>query len=234
MRWRRITLFSEEERYAYEFIYSKTLEHLSPSSSNVLASNFTLPRLPSEGLVPSNPDRTPLSLSPSSPSSSYASSTFKTLSTSSSEGDVKVVVYNVYTNVTVPKLDRTEDSVRSEIEGKRKALRIALTQSMGLTWYDPDEKEPLPLCANGVYDISNGETDVDCGGLQCPKCSNERKCLANVDCRSGACVDGFCTALPENVSKATSFGSVWMTALVIGVVTLGLVFLTQHNLGPQE
>jgi len=43
------------------------------------------------------------------------------------------------------------------------------------------------LCANGIKD--QGESDVDCGGGSCPKCSEFKLCNVNADCVSGWCRD---------------------------------------------
>jgi hypothetical protein len=41
--------------------------------------------------------------------------------------------------------------------------------------------------------VKNGaETDVDCGGGTCPKCSAGKMCLANADCVSNWCKTGLC------------------------------------------
>ncbi|MEM4259660.1 MAG: hypothetical protein QXG00_00330 [Candidatus Woesearchaeota archaeon] len=46
---------------------------------------------------------------------------------------------------------------------------------------------------NGVTDID--ETDIDCGGFNCPRCSNGKKCLFNEDCISNNCnVSKICEA----------------------------------------
>ena len=44
-------------------------------------------------------------------------------------------------------------------------------------------------CSNNVKDPS--ESDVDCGG-DCEPCENDKKCSANIDCKSGYCEDGIC------------------------------------------
>lgn len=45
-------------------------------------------------------------------------------------------------------------------------------------------------CANGV--LNEGETDVDCGGV-CPfQCAIGDRCVEDLDCEQGACIDNFC------------------------------------------
>jgi hypothetical protein len=40
-------------------------------------------------------------------------------------------------------------------------------------------------CANGIKDGS--ETDVDCGGGDCPACEDGKKCAEDADCLGGEC-----------------------------------------------
>jgi hypothetical protein len=48
-----------------------------------------------------------------------------------------------------------------------------------------------PSCNNDA--IKNGdETDVDCGGSLCPKCTDNKKCIASSDCTSSSCVNDIC------------------------------------------
>ncbi|MBL8921718.1 MAG: hypothetical protein JNJ54_22855 [Myxococcaceae bacterium] len=52
---------------------------------------------------------------------------------------------------------------------------------------------PRPAdCGNGRAD--GRETDVDCGGADCPACPAERICLVDADCVSGACGLNRCLA----------------------------------------
>jgi len=57
------------------------------------------------------------------------------------------------------------------------------------------EEEPAPgePCEDGAR--GGGETDVDCGGPDCPKCADGLQCVEGTDCSSGRC-DGVCAALP--------------------------------------
>ncbi|MFT3776058.1 MAG: hypothetical protein QM820_62740 [Minicystis sp.] len=47
------------------------------------------------------------------------------------------------------------------------------------------------VCQNGKKDAS--ETDVDCGGTECPQCVDGQTCLVNGDCKSGYCFGGKCS-----------------------------------------
>ena len=65
-----------------------------------------------------------------------------------------------------------------------------------------------PTCTDG---IKNGqETDVDCGGPQCPACQTGKACLVNGDCVSNACMANVCQPvactcmLPNATSKCNA------------------------------
>lgn len=45
-------------------------------------------------------------------------------------------------------------------------------------------------CRNGIQDSS--ETDVDCGGVDCPNCPDGSGCVLEEDCDSGICEMGMC------------------------------------------
>jgi hypothetical protein len=49
------------------------------------------------------------------------------------------------------------------------------------------------VCRNQVK--SEGETDVDCGGVSCPKCEDWKSCNSNCDCISGVCSNRECRPL---------------------------------------
>jgi hypothetical protein len=52
----------------------------------------------------------------------------------------------------------------------------------------------VPLCSDGCKEGS--ESDVDCGGMLCPKCISGQRCKIDADCDSGMCTfivsDYFC------------------------------------------
>ncbi len=50
----------------------------------------------------------------------------------------------------------------------------------------------LDPCLNGVKDVSNGETDTDCGGNNCAPCSTNQTCAKSADCLSNNCLNGIC------------------------------------------
>ncbi|MCK6455999.1 MAG: hypothetical protein L6Q92_05655 [Phycisphaerae bacterium] len=47
-----------------------------------------------------------------------------------------------------------------------------------------------PTCTDGIQ--NGGETDVDCGGGNCPPCQNGQMCATASDCVSGVCMGGVC------------------------------------------
>jgi hypothetical protein len=47
---------------------------------------------------------------------------------------------------------------------------------------------PGATCSDGVK--NGNETDVDCGGPDCPPCANGRLCDSNTDCGTARCGDG--------------------------------------------
>ena len=61
-----------------------------------------------------------------------------------------------------------------------------------------------PSCSDDVKTAP--ETDVDCGGPQCPKCRGARTCSASTDCQSGTCSAGVCTE-PTYAWKTTAFNA---------------------------
>ncbi len=79
-------------------------------------------------------------------------------------------------------------------------------------------------CSDAV--VNQGETDLDCGGSNCPKCPIDRKCKAASDCESGVCQTKLCVppsasgiALPQNgwnVSASNTFGDSSTSALFDG------------------
>ncbi len=54
-----------------------------------------------------------------------------------------------------------------------------------------------PYCGNGVLNRvgvggGSGESDIDCGGEECGRCADGKKCFAATDCKSGVCTGGKC------------------------------------------
>lgn len=49
-----------------------------------------------------------------------------------------------------------------------------------------------PTCEDGVQ--NNAETDIDCGGPNCPPCNADASCQGASDCVSGVCSEGICQA----------------------------------------
>ena len=45
-------------------------------------------------------------------------------------------------------------------------------------------------CMDGIQ--NGGESDVDCGGIMCPRCAAGKMCFGNNDCASSVCKTGVC------------------------------------------
>jgi hypothetical protein len=57
----------------------------------------------------------------------------------------------------------------------------------------PSSPPPSPPGATCTDNVRNGrETDVDCGGPDCPRCFDGQACTFNEDCRTARCVNGVC------------------------------------------
>ncbi|MGE0791305.1 MAG: hypothetical protein AB7S26_36865 [Sandaracinaceae bacterium] len=58
-----------------------------------------------------------------------------------------------------------------------------------------DARAPLESCTNG--ELGETESDIDCGGGACPRCSDDSMCNADSDCVSLRCSGGHCLGLPS-------------------------------------
>lgn len=56
----------------------------------------------------------------------------------------------------------------------------------------PDPVAPVDHCDNQTLDAELGETDLDCGGDDCPACELGRHCLSAEDCAGAPCIDEVC------------------------------------------
>jgi hypothetical protein len=65
---------------------------------------------------------------------------------------------------------------------------------------------PFPSCKDGT--LNGSETDIDCGGPDCPPCEDEQLCRADADCRSKHCSAGICgvTCVQNGTCKPCSDG----------------------------
>lgn len=64
---------------------------------------------------------------------------------------------------------------------------------------------PPATCTDG---IKNGnETDADCGGPTCNKCTLNKMCSAGSDCASATCTGGLCVAPPPTCTDGIKNGS---------------------------
>ncbi len=60
-------------------------------------------------------------------------------------------------------------------------------------------------CTDGIK--NQDETDIDCGGTKCSKCSNGKACVINSDCSSNQCTGGKCVVACTNDAGCSSSGS---------------------------
>lgn len=50
-----------------------------------------------------------------------------------------------------------------------------------------------PSCRDGIR--NQDETDADCGGETCPKCTDNRQCKIALDCESSVCLSNTCQSM---------------------------------------
>ncbi len=90
--------------------------------------------------------------------------------------------------------DEVGDAIGSDTVGQDAVVDVeaALDVGAGLDVdAGPDTGVPL-TCINGFQD--GLETDVDCGGQQCPACSPNKACAIGTDCKSAICLNKVCQA----------------------------------------
>jgi hypothetical protein len=86
--------------------------------------------------------------------------------------------------------DHRQDGMESDIDCGRTCALCPLGQKCKLDWDCASNTCDaglchVPYCVDGVKDWN--ETDVDCGGGQCPGCGVGQACIATYDCQSQAC-----------------------------------------------
>eukprot|EP00727_Mastigamoeba_balamuthi_P006435 m51a1_g2411 hypothetical protein (99) ;mRNA; r:795658-795954 len=67
------------------------------------------------------------------------------------------------------------------------ALLVVAAILCGAKRESSDHEDYPAACFNGARD--GGETDVDCGGVECPMCQDYRACAEDRDCETFTCVD---------------------------------------------
>jgi formylglycine-generating enzyme required for sulfatase activity len=72
-----------------------------------------------------------------------------------------------------------------------------------------NQKCVTPACNDGQRSDSSGETDIDCGGAICTKCTLGKGCKGDGDCVTGSCGNGQCKcpAGMVEVSRAGGAGA---------------------------
>ncbi|MEM8907584.1 MAG: T9SS type A sorting domain-containing protein [Bacteroidota bacterium] len=85
-----------------------------------------------------------------------------------------------------------------------------------------------PTCYNGIYDPDLGETDIDCGGSDCPACPCEDSVQNNgetgIDCGGPNCAP--CSQLVFENGVLTGVTSNWMTVNTVNTYTNMVVVAT--------
>jgi len=66
---------------------------------------------------------------------------------------------------------------------------------------DADVVDVVDVGTCGNKTIDGTETDTDCGGGSCPRCSSGRKCKGDGDCLSGNCDGGRCAHCPASMLR---------------------------------
>jgi cysteine-rich repeat protein len=64
--------------------------------------------------------------------------------------------------------------------------------------------------------VNGGETDIDCGGPDCPACADGAACVADADCESGTCGGGTCgtgLVVPNCQDMAVDAAALWKSVV---------------------
>ena len=67
---------------------------------------------------------------------------------------------------------------------------VVSTESLSDSGIPSSLTSAVQSCADGIKD--QDETDVDCGGITCPKCGDTKGCNESSDCISGFCNSNIC------------------------------------------
>ncbi|CAF1490260.1 unnamed protein product [Adineta ricciae] len=72
-------------------------------------------------------------------------------------------------------------------------ITITIDSSSSEEGHKPRQKEPC--CTDRMK--NQDESDIDCGGLYCPKCRDMKKCTSPNDCLSNVCINSTCIPSPS-------------------------------------
>lgn len=91
-------------------------------------------------------------------------------------------------------------------------IRIIQTGSDGYYWWSIHDlnvyastqvpAEEAPTCNDGI--LNGNETDVDCGGSVCGRCTILSMCMVNDDCQTGSCSNARCQSNSGGVGTQTA------------------------------
>jgi hypothetical protein len=79
---------------------------------------------------------------------------------------------------------------RAETAAKHKRHKKRHRSGSPLSQPAPPAPPPGPTCRDKVQ--NGAETDVDCGGPDCPRCLTGQHCATHLDCATAICTQGVC------------------------------------------
>ena len=90
--------------------------------------------------------------------------------------------------------------------------------------------EIWPYCYDKI--INQDETDIDCGGSICNKCSPGKSCLINNDCLEGLCINRMCSLGAEIPAPSQSPAvPVWIIVSSLLIIALIIVAIKKLKRG---
>jgi hypothetical protein len=103
--------------------------------------------------------------------------------------------------------DARKKCKKKEGDAKKKCLKKAKKHNASHTTPLPTGGTvvipPAPIPATCRDGIQNGsESDVDCGGPDCPRCRIGQRCNSRADCATAFCLNNVCTACTASTTSA--------------------------------
>ncbi|CAF0898180.1 unnamed protein product [Adineta steineri] len=77
--------------------------------------------------------------------------------------------------------------------------RIAITIDSSSSEEEHKPKHKEPCCTDRMK--NRDESDIDCGGFNCPKCQDMKKCTSPNDCLSDVCINNTCIPSPSCLDR---------------------------------
>ncbi|MEZ4448891.1 MAG: lamin tail domain-containing protein [Nannocystaceae bacterium] len=119
--------------------------------------------------------------------STSLNTTTTTITTTESTGPTTTSPTTTDTTMTTMSTDTTMTTMSTDTTMSTTDTTVSTTDTTDTT---EGTTEPPPLCDDLVQ--NGGETDVDCGGGDCPPCADGLLCGEGTDCGSGVCTDSVC------------------------------------------